>query len=114
MKQLFHILVFLLLFAVGLYSSTDSAQARTSLMTVAPTAHAVGSIGAPETDDRSTKAALVRVAELISVLQGAGSKLADRIPVISPESLKAMIDEGADIVIVDVQPKTDYDLGHIK
>ena len=93
MKQLFHILVFLLLFAVGLYSSTDSAQARTSVMKVSPVAYAVESIGAPETDDRSTKVAVVPVAALTSVQQGAGSKLADRIPVISPESLKALIED---------------------
>jgi len=41
-------------------------------------------------------------------------KSADDIQVISPQLLKAMIEGGADIVVVDVQPPEAYVLGHIK
>jgi rhodanese-related sulfurtransferase len=36
------------------------------------------------------------------------------IPRITVEELKGMIDEGASVVILDIQPKTVYDKGHIK
>jgi len=38
----------------------------------------------------------------------------EKIQRISPEELKALIEGGADIVVVDNQPKGAYDLGHIK
>lgn len=37
----------------------------------------------------------------------------DQIQVVSPQELKAMIEGGADIVIVDVQPAEAYAMGHI-
>ncbi len=41
-------------------------------------------------------------------------KSADDIQVISPQLLKAMIEGGADIVVVEVQPPEAYVMGHIK
>ena len=39
---------------------------------------------------------------------------ADDVPRISIEELKKMIDKGEEITVIDVQPKSVYDKGHIK
>lgn len=53
-------------------------------------------------------------AMLILVFLGNSLMLAGDIPLIKPEELKKMIDEGrADIIVVDNQPKGAYDMGHI-
>jgi 3-mercaptopyruvate sulfurtransferase SseA len=51
---------------------------------------------------------------LILVFLGNSLVLAGDIPLVKPEELKKMIDEGrADIIVVDNQPKGAYDMGHI-
>jgi 3-mercaptopyruvate sulfurtransferase SseA len=53
-------------------------------------------------------------AMLILVFLGNSLVLAGDIPLVKPEELKKMIDEGrADIIVVDNQPKGAYDMGHI-
>ena len=41
------------------------------------------------------------------------SVLAEEIPCITPEELKKLIENKADIVVVDNQPKVAYDMGHL-
>jgi rhodanese-related sulfurtransferase len=41
-------------------------------------------------------------------------KLAEQLQLIKPEELKALIEGGADILVVDVQPKSIYDQEHIE
>ena len=41
------------------------------------------------------------------------SVLAEEIPRITPEELKILIENKADIVVVDNQPKVAYDMGHL-
>jgi rhodanese-related sulfurtransferase len=51
---------------------------------------------------------------LILMFLGVNLVLGGDIPLVKPEELKKMIDEGrADIVVVDNQPKGAYDMGHI-
>jgi rhodanese-related sulfurtransferase len=63
---------------------------------------------------KTTKAfALFVLAFLIAMLQ-AYPALSSDTPRISIDELKAMIDKGSPVTIVDVQPKPIYDDGHIK
>jgi Rhodanese-like domain len=87
-------------------------KAPTTAPTAAPTTASAATTG-------PTKAAVAGSATLAPTkatptLVAGIPKTADDLQVISPELLKAMIEGGADIVVVDAQPKEGYALGHIK
>ncbi len=86
-------------------------KAATTAATSAPTASASG---ASPTKAASAGAATLAPTKETPTLPTGTAKSADDLLEVTPEQLKAMIEGGADIVIVDAQSADGYALGHIK
>jgi rhodanese-related sulfurtransferase len=62
-----------------------------------------------------TRSAVILILTVSMALVGALCALAQEVPKVKPEDLRKMIESGdKEILIVDVQPKGAYDLGHVK
>ena len=57
---------------------------------------------------------LLPVLAVFFVVCSAYAATQEEVPRMSVQELKTMIDSGADVVILDTQPKELYDMGHIK
>jgi rhodanese-related sulfurtransferase len=62
---------------------------------------------------RASLPAVLALFALFCVLIGPAAAQED-VPRITVEELKSMIDKGADVLVLDTQPKALYDKGHIK
>jgi 3-mercaptopyruvate sulfurtransferase SseA len=92
---------------------TEAPKATTTPTTAPIVAPTTAPTVAPTKTAAAVPATLAPI-KATPTLVAAAPKSADDIQVISPQLLKALIEGGADIVVVDVQPKSGYDFGHIK
>ncbi len=98
--------------AVPTVAPTEAPKATTAA-TIAPTVAPTGAGSNVPTKAAAAPATLAPVKATPTLLAKA-PKNADELQIISPELLKAMLEGGADIVVIDVQPKSSYDMGHVK
>ncbi len=91
-------------------------KAATTAATSAPTtaATAASASGASPTKAAAAGAATLAPMKETPALPTGTAKSADDLLEVTPEQLKAMIEGGADIVVVDAQSAAEYALGHVK